>query len=219
MVTVRASRFAPRNLRTSSSRRIAWTLQFDRAVQRFLDPDLGHDVGRVIRHVGLHQRWRQSDRLPIGCPLGDAPHKLEKLRSPNARVWDQRGFDQILLRDLRVEVTTGEQAVGARRPTAPRDVRRLRLLPRRGDCDPTFSKNSKTASSPFQKSRSAIIRFIYSCKLILLAGPNCRRHELIPRQLLTLNRGSIERRPSRGGGLRLANWLLVYDVIFAALYK
>ena len=60
-------------------------LQFDRAVQRFLDLDLGHDVGRVIRHVGLHQRWRQSDRLPIGCPLGDAPHKLEKLRSPNAR--------------------------------------------------------------------------------------------------------------------------------------
>jgi hypothetical protein len=48
---------------------------------------------------------------PSVAPLGDAPHKLEKLRSPNDRVWDRRGFDQILLRDLRAEVTTGEQAV------------------------------------------------------------------------------------------------------------
>jgi hypothetical protein len=138
-----------------------------------LTADLCHDGG-VIRHDGLHQRWGQSDRLPIGCPLGDAPHKLEKLRRPNDCVWDRRGFDQISPARSSRGSNHWRVGVRCRRPTAPRDVRRLRLLPRRGDCDPTFSKNSKTASSSFQKSRSAIIRFIYSCKLILLAGSNCR---------------------------------------------
>ena len=42
---------------------------------------------------------------------------------------------------------------------------------------------------------------------------------LIPRQLLTLNRRSIERRPTRGGGLRFADWLLVYDVIFGCVVE
>ena len=27
-------------------------------LQRFIDRDLGHDGGDVIRHDGLHQRWR-----------------------------------------------------------------------------------------------------------------------------------------------------------------
>ena len=71
--------------------------QFDCAVQRFLDRDLGHDGGDIIRHDGLYQRWRQPNRLPLGCRLGDAAYELEELRGADDRVWNRRGLDQILL--------------------------------------------------------------------------------------------------------------------------
>ena len=82
------------------------------------------------------------------------PHELEELRCADDRVRNRGSLDQIFLSHLRAEVTTRRAGDRCRRPTAPRDVPRPRLLPRRGGCDPTFRRTPKQpcprtrASSP-----------------------------------------------------------------------
>src|SRR5262245_35971187 len=56
------------------------TRQFDRAVQRFLDCDIGQRGSDIIRRDGLRKGRRQPNRLPVGSRLGDAAHELEELR-------------------------------------------------------------------------------------------------------------------------------------------
>jgi len=75
--------------------------QLDRAIQRFRHRDVGHDVGDIIRHDGLHQGRRESNRLPLGCSLGNAAHELKELRGANDGVGNRRSLDKILLSQFR----------------------------------------------------------------------------------------------------------------------
>ena len=82
------------------------TRQLDRAMQWFPDGDLSHDGGDVLGADGLHQDWREPDRLPLGGELGEVLDELKELRGANNRMGNLGGFDQVLLGHLRTEVAT-----------------------------------------------------------------------------------------------------------------
>ena len=120
--------------------------QLDRAVQRFLNGNIGQRGSDIVRRDWLHHSGWQSNRVPVACRFGDAPHELKELRRTNDRIRNARSLDQVFLRHLRAEVTTRQQALGA-------DDRQCHVMPHFGgrfrsqEIAPDVSKNSMTALS------------------------------------------------------------------------
>src|SRR5215470_1754091 len=77
---------------------------FDRAVNRRCDRDIGERRCHVLRRDRLDQRRRQADLLADGGRLGNATDKLEELRGTQDGVGNAGRLDQAFLRDLRPEI-------------------------------------------------------------------------------------------------------------------
>ena len=68
---------------------------FKSSIQRPGHGDPGHASGEIVRKDGLKQgRW-QTNGLPGGRPISDAPNELKELRRTENRVRNRRGLDQL----------------------------------------------------------------------------------------------------------------------------
>src|SRR5215472_7912256 len=80
------------------------TGDFDRAVNRRSDRDIGERRCHVLRRDRLDQSWRQANLLADGGRLGNASDKLEELRRAQDCVGNGGRLDEVFLHDLRPEI-------------------------------------------------------------------------------------------------------------------
>ena len=86
---------------------------FDRAVERRPERDVGERLDDLIRHDRLHERRRQTIDVAVERRFRDPFDELEELRRLQDRVGDGRRLDEVLLRSLGPHVPAFDETLRA----------------------------------------------------------------------------------------------------------